>query len=133
MIRQIIDYGIVYDRDHLEDKKYLVDVMFTACMNPKSGSFNVDLRLSRHFTLISCLTAEKEILNTIYFQILESHLCTFEPNIAGLTLRIVNATMGVFIAIATSPQFMPTARKFHYQFNLRDFSKIVQNMMLSQP
>jgi hypothetical protein len=37
--------------------------------------------------------------------------------------------MGVFIAIATSPQFMPTAKKFHYQFNLRDFSKIVQNMM----
>lgn len=27
---------------------------------------------------------------------------------------------------------MPTAKKFHYQFNLRDFSKIVQNVMLSQ-
>ena len=28
---------------------------------------------------------------------------------------------------------MPTAKKFHYQFNLRDFSKIVQNMMLAVP
>lgn len=66
LIRQIIDYGIMYNREHLEEQKLLVDVMFTACENPKSGSFNVDLRLTRHFTLISCLTAEKEILSTIY-------------------------------------------------------------------
>jgi dynein heavy chain len=28
---------------------------------------------------------------------------------------------------------MPTARKFHYQFNLRDFSKITMNLMNAQP
>jgi dynein heavy chain len=66
LVRQILDHGIVYDRDHLEEQKQLVDVMFSACMNPKSGSFFVDLRLSRHFTLISCLTAERDILKTIY-------------------------------------------------------------------
>ena len=66
LIRQIIDYGLVYDRDHLEEKKYLVDVMFTGCMNPKAGSFNIDLRLTRHLSLFSCLTAEKETLTTIY-------------------------------------------------------------------
>lgn len=41
--------------------------------------------------------------------------------------------MTVFLAIANSAQFMPTAMKFHYQFNLRDFSKIIQNLMLAQP
>ena len=125
LVRQIIDYGIIYDRDHLEEKKYLLDIMFLACMNPKSGSFNVDLRLSRHFTLISCLTAEKEILKTIYFQILDNHMSVFEKSVADLTQKIINATMSVFLGIATSPQFMPTAKKFHYQFNLRDFSKII--------
>jgi len=133
LIRQIIDYGLVFDRDHLEEKKYLQDVMFTACMNPKSGSFYVDLRLSRHMSLFSCLTAEKEILQTIYFQILDSHLSQFEPTVAALSQKLVNATMSVFLAIANSPQFMPTARKFHYQFNLRDFSKIIQNLMQSEP
>lgn len=67
LIRQIIDYGVVYDRDHLEEKKYLVDCMFTGCMNPKSGSFIIDLRLTRHSTLVACLTSEREILKTIYF------------------------------------------------------------------
>jgi hypothetical protein len=37
------------------------------------------------------------------------------------------------MSMAMSPQFMPTAAKFHYQFNLRDFAKIVQNMLLAQP
>ena len=107
--------------------------MFTACMNPKSGSFVVDLRLSRHFTLVSCLTAERDILKTIYVQILDNHLCTFEKSVADLTGKLVGATMTVFLQIATAPQFMPTARKFHYQFNLRDFSRIMQNIMLAQP
>ena len=114
LIRQIIDYGLIYDRDHLEEKKLLVDVMFAACMNPKSGSFYVDLRLTRHLSLFAMLTAEKEILITIYYQILNQHLQSFEPNIANMTERLVNATQQVFTAIATSPQFMPTARKFHY-------------------
>jgi dynein heavy chain len=78
LVRQIIDYGLVFDRDHLEEKKNLVDIMFTACMNPKGGSFIVDMRLTRHFTMISCLTAEKDILSTIYFQILENHMRQFD-------------------------------------------------------
>lgn len=52
----------------------------------------------------------------------------FDTNIAKLSNNIINATMNVFLAIAMSPQFMPTAKKFHYQFNLRDFSKIIQNL-----
>ena len=66
LVRQIIDYAMIYDRDKLSDKILLKNIMFVACMNPKSGSFNIDIRLSRHFTLISCLTPEKEILRTIY-------------------------------------------------------------------
>ena len=66
LIRQIIDYGIVYDRNDLEDKMQLIDIQFLACMNPKSGSYKVDLRMSRHFTQIALTVPEKEILITIY-------------------------------------------------------------------
>jgi len=39
----------------------------------------------------------------------------------------------VFSGIDLSPQFAPTAMKFHYQFNMRDVAKIVQNLILAQP
>lgn len=133
LIRQIIDYTIVFDRDHLEEQKVIHDIMFIACMNPKSGSFNVDLRLTRHFTMISLGVPEKEILTTIYEQVLNNHLANWDHTFKGYGARVVNATMEVFNVIAKDARFMPTARKFHYQFNLRDFSKIIQNVMNAQP
>lgn len=114
LIRQIIDYALIFDRDHLEEKKTLQDIMFTACMNPKSGSFNVDMRLSRHFTVVCLGVPEKEILNTIYLQILQNHMQHFDTQCRAYAARIINATSVVFNSIALSPQFMPTARKFHY-------------------
>jgi len=74
LIRQVRDYQIIYNRNDLSELYYLVDLMFVACMNPKSGSFVVDLRLTRHFTVVALGVPEKEILSTIYHQILDNHL-----------------------------------------------------------
>ena len=32
---QVLSYGQVYDRERLDEKKTIVDLLFTACMNPK--------------------------------------------------------------------------------------------------
>jgi dynein heavy chain len=107
--------------------------MFLGCLNPKSGSFVIDLRLSRHFTMVALGTPEKEILNTVYGQIFGHHLKSFDNKFNNYAQKIVNATSAVFNSIALSPQFMPTAKKFHYQFNLRDFTKIIQNLLNCDP
>ncbi len=87
----------------MEEKKLLEDIMFTACMNPKSGSFNIDPRLSRHFTLVACLTAERDILKTIYLSILDNHLSKFDKSVSDLSPKLVNATSDVFNQMATRP------------------------------
>ncbi|CAL1167896.1 unnamed protein product [Cladocopium goreaui] len=33
---EVLSYGQVYDRDRLDEKKNIVDLLFTACMNPKA-------------------------------------------------------------------------------------------------
>jgi len=114
LVRQIIDHAIVYDRDHLEEQKVLLDVMFAACMNPKGGSFFVDLRLTRHLTMISCVTADREILAQIYQQILQAHFASFDKSFLEIPRRIVAATSQIFTQICLAPSFFPTARKFHY-------------------
>jgi dynein heavy chain len=35
--------------------------------------------------------------------------------------------------MSKNPKFAPTAKKFFYQFNMRDFAKIVQNILSTQP
>ena len=47
--------------------------------------------------------------------------------------KIVSATAVVFSNLANAPQFWPTALKFHYQFNMRDFANIIENLLLAQP
>jgi len=133
LIRQIIDYQLVFDREHLEEKKTLQDMMFLGCLNPKSGSFIIDLRLSRHFTMIALGTPEKEILATIYGQIFGHHLKQFDNTFNNYATKVISATTTLFNGIALSAQFSPTAKKFHYQFNLRDFTKVIQNLLLIEP
>ena len=55
----------------------------------------------------------------------------FDKICQDLCPKIISATMVVFSSMANTPQFMPTAQKFHYQFNLRDFANIIENMLLA--
>ena len=102
-------------------------------MNPKSGSFYIDLRLQRHFTTVALTLPDKEILRTIYEQVLKNHFSSFDNICKEYVPKIVSAITTVFTAITLDAQFLPTATKFHYQFNLRDYAKIVQNIMLATP
>lgn len=133
LLVQILNYRQMYDRDHLEEQKKLKDVQFAACMNPKAGSFFVDLRLQRHFTTFSCLMPSIDTLRSIYHAILKSHLNQFDPSIIKLTDRVVSAVIDLFKLVSENPQFSPSAKKFHYQFNLRDISRIVEGIMNATP
>ena len=93
LIRQIIDYEIIFDRDHLEDQFILKDIMFAACMNPKSGSFYVDLRTTRHFSQFMLGVPEKDILNTIYNQMMVQHFAPFDPPCIAVAPKLVTATI----------------------------------------
>ena len=133
LLRQLIDYSMVYDRDHLDEKKFIEDLLFISCLNPKSGSFTVNLRLQRHFSLFTMSTPTLDILKTIYCQILSAHLSQFDQACQKISDKLIDATIAVFNKILKDTTFSPSAKKFHYQFNLREISKVVEGLMMSNP
>jgi len=44
---------------------------------------------------------------------------------------LIDATIVLFNKLLKDTQFSPSARKFHYQFNLRELSKVIEGTMLS--
>lgn len=133
LMRQMLDYGIVYDRENLEEYNKLQDIYFCSCLNPKAGSFNIEPRLQRHFSVF-CLPVPNEIIiKQIYRSILKCHFNPFGDNFSNMADRIVDSTVSLYTSIVRDTLFNPSAKKFHYQFNLRELSKVAEGVMQAQP
>jgi dynein heavy chain len=129
LLFQIISYFQIYDREDLSLKKELQDVQFVSCMNPKAGSFQVNARMQRHFTVISTFVPTGGIIASIYGPILERHLLPFANPVKNLKAALVQSTIDVLSGVLSNPAFLPSAAKFHYQFNLKDISNVFQGLL----
>ncbi|ELK12575.1 Dynein heavy chain 11, axonemal [Pteropus alecto] len=136
LIRQHIDYGHWYDRQKVMLKE-IRNCQYVTCMNPMVGSFSINPRLQRHFTVFAFNFPSLDALNTIYSQILSFHFQqqAFSPSVLRNGPTLIQATIAFHQMMTQS--FLPTAIKFHYLFNLRDLSNIFQgvdsHVLLQQP
>lgn len=133
LMRQILDYGIVYDRDNLEEYNRLQDIYFCSCLNPKSGSFNIEPRLQRHFSTFCLPIPNEVIIKQIYRSILKCHFTQFDDSFSQMADKVVDSTVMLFSTLIKDTLFNPSAKKFHYQFNLRELSKVTEGVMQAQP
>lgn len=69
-----------------------------------------------------------DIVRAIYFQMMDGHLATFDPEIAKLSGKLMDATIELHKLVMNF--FLPSSVKFHYQFNLREMSNITQVRLL---
>nr|XP_027209167.1 dynein beta chain, ciliary-like [Penaeus vannamei] len=121
LIRQHMDYGHWYDRTK-HTLKDIHNVQYVAAMNPTAGSFTINPRLQRHFSVLHFPSMES--LNLIYSSLLDQHLKStamkFNPTLIRAALQLHQKVTSTF---------MPTATKFHYIFNLRDLTNIFQGLL----
>ncbi|KAG7242136.1 hypothetical protein INR49_024182, partial [Caranx melampygus] len=132
LIRQHLDYGHWYDRQKLTLKE-IHNTQYVACMNPTAGSFSINPRLQRHFSVFAVNFPSSEAQVSIYSKILCSHLKQqfFSPLVQRGAAAVVQAATTLHHKMVHS--FLPTAIKFHYTFNLRDLSHVFQGILLAGP
>ncbi|MGH0148390.1 UNVERIFIED_CONTAM: hypothetical protein FKN15_039512 [Acipenser sinensis] len=127
LIRQHMDYKHWYDRQKLTLKE-IHNCQYVACMNPTAGSFTINSRLQRHFTVFAVNFPSADALEAIYSQILNFHFqqFAFSPAVVRTGSTVVQAAIWLHQKMVQN--FLPTAIKFHYIFNLRDLSNIFQGV-----
>ncbi|NXH98563.1 DYH9 protein, partial [Pachycephala philippinensis] len=132
LLRQHLDYGHWYDRSRLSLKE-ISNVQYVSCMNPTAGSFTINPRLQRHFCVFALSNPDQDALSRIYSTILVQHLASgnFSEAVQKSAQQLIALALGLHRKVAAT--FLPTAVKFHYVFNLRDFSNIFQGILFSTP
>lgn len=130
LMRQHIDHGSWFDRSDMSLKKLIVDCLYVACMNHKSGSFYIDPRLQRHFVTFACTMPSEADLTTIFGTILNGHLFNFDKKVQNQAVKITEATITLHKEILV--KFLPSAIKFHYNFTMRDLAAIFKGMLNSR-
>ncbi|XP_045149226.1 dynein axonemal heavy chain 9 [Echinops telfairi] len=130
VIRQHLDYGHWYDRNKLFLKE-IMNVQYVSCMNPTAGSFTINPRLQRHFSVFVLSFPGEDALSSIYSTILSQHLKlgNFPAPLQKSIPQLIHLALTFHQRVATA--FLPTAVKFHYIFNLRDFANIFQGILFS--
>ncbi|XP_063777851.1 dynein axonemal heavy chain 11 isoform X2 [Pseudophryne corroboree] len=132
LIRQHLDYGHWYERQKMTLKE-VHNCQYVACMNPTAGSFAINQRLQRHFTVFAVNFPSNDALEAIFAKILSFHFQqhAFHPSILRTGPTVIQAAM--WLSQKMVQNFLPTAIKFHYIFNLRDISNIFQGILFATP
>ncbi|XP_076248728.1 dynein heavy chain at 16F [Calliopsis andreniformis] len=127
LLRQLLDFHGMYDREKLFWKS-VEDVVFAAACAPPGGGRNpLTPRFVRHFAMLLIPTPTEQSLKGIFKAIMNGFLEDFIESVKQVGDKIVNATVDVYQKIAED--LLPTPEKSHYIFNLRDLSKCIQGIM----
>ena len=113
LARQFIDYHGWYDKNKIVLKE-IQNSQYMACMNPTAGSFNITPRMQRHFVTIAVQMPSKDVIRSMFAQVIEGHMRDFDSDVAKLAPKLADATIELHSLVANT--FLPSAVKFHYQW-----------------
>ncbi|XP_053376707.1 dynein axonemal heavy chain 3-like [Mercenaria mercenaria] len=128
VLRQWIDQGYWFDRKDTSILN-LVDISMLCAMGPPGGGRNnVTPRFLRHFNVVSILSFDEDTMKNIFAPIVDWHFRSFETAHRKWSRIIVSATLEIYQKAIQN--FLPSPSRSHYVFNLRDFARVVQGVLL---
>ncbi|OHS94615.1 Dynein heavy chain family protein [Tritrichomonas foetus] len=127
LLRQWIENESWYDREKCT-LKHLKDMMIVGAMCPPGGGRQpISKRLQSKFILFAVSQPSDSQLKRIYNNLLGSHVAGFGEEVQQIVESLTNATLDLFQNV--QKQFLPTPKKSHYIFNLRDMNRVYQGLL----
>ena len=131
LLRLMIDKGGLYDRKDPLWKEIQNTTFLAAAAPPTGGRNEMTPRFTRHFNLLCVPQPNQKILFKIFNSILSGFLNTgFPEALKRSSDNITLATIDVYTRIIKEKKAIPS--KFHYTFNLRDVSKVIQGISMTR-
>ncbi|CAH3196290.1 unnamed protein product, partial [Porites evermanni] len=136
LLRQVLDEKILFNTKKPFDRRVLEGVVVTAAMNMQSEPVTsgthqqIPERLKRHFAVFRLPAPTAESLFTIVTSILEANMAQNQ----GMGLpqefheQIVMASCTLLTSLQDVLRPSPTPGRYHYQFNLRDITRVFQGL-----
>ncbi|TPX68902.1 hypothetical protein SpCBS45565_g02819 [Spizellomyces sp. 'palustris'] len=131
LLRQWMDHEGWYNQNAMTKFEA---IQFVGAMGPPGGGRNpVTSRFLRHFNTITMTSFDDTALHRIFETILGWHLTSnnFPKEIIDMSKSVVDATRQIYRGAMSN--LLPTPKKSHYTFNLRDFSRVIQGVLLARP
>lgn len=131
LLKLLIEKGGMYDRGKDLNWKRVNDISYVAAMGVAGGGRNeVDPRFMSMFTVFNLPFPSSDTLLHVYSSILNGHLSIFEPDVQ-VGDKLIQVTLNLYEKLIV--ELPPTPNKFHYIFNMRDFSRICAGMCQTVP
>ncbi|OQR93149.1 dynein heavy chain [Achlya hypogyna] len=130
LMRQLVDSGGWYDLKEMAWQKIIDTIVVTAMGPPGGGRNTISPRFQRHFNVLCFSEFDDATLARIFSTVVAWYFTSnpFLSEIRKLSDAVVAATLETYQN--AMKVLLPTPKKSHYTFNLRDFSRIIQGIML---
>ncbi|SOV14937.1 dynein heavy chain, putative [Plasmodium gaboni] len=127
-LRQLLTYKLIYDRDNLDEKKFIHDISFIGTINNNTNKL-IDKRIQNKFSIINIDDISMKTFENIYKIILKQHLLKFDDSIKSLLNNIISFSYDLYTNITENISFNLSNLAPHYLFNLNDIHTIFYNII----
>ena len=130
LVRQLIETsGFCFlDKDKRGDLKSIEDLLYVGAMgHPGGGRQDIPNRLKRHFFIFNMSVPSNAAINEIYGQMLGGRFSHCSADMLHYIKHLPNSSVELWHWVRT--KMLPSPTKFHYQFNLRDLSRMFQGVL----
>ena len=101
----------------------LEDIVLLSAMGPPGGGRTaITARMQRHFNIIAYTELDHETIADIFGKLADFFLGKFSEDVREILPKLVDTVLHTYNTVRR--ELLPTPRKSHYTFNLRDISKV---------